>query len=97
MHAVLTHNQAAVGDVLLLTPLGPGRIKAQLAKAESEVGVTAVLGMRACMRCWRVHASLWLQRELRGKLVQALGTLPALPSTPCRVYPVLAGGGTRPR
>lgn len=71
LHPLLQAHSASVGDVLLLRPLGPGRLQAQLVKADSEVGRQALRapscmahmasavsqhGMLACMAC----ASGWL-------------------------------------
>jgi hypothetical protein len=35
---MLEHHSASLGDVLMLQPLGPGRLRATVFKADSEVG-----------------------------------------------------------
>ena len=45
---MLRQRAAAVGDVLLLQPLGPGRVSAALIKADSQVSDIAW-----CCSCWR--------------------------------------------
>ncbi len=45
LHPVLQSRAAAVGDVLLLRPLGPGRLHAQLVKSDSEVRTGSLGGM----------------------------------------------------